>query len=83
MTRPVDEHIRCSAPQCPASRVRLATDPSDSYARAAGWHVHWEPTSEFIMGDQVFRVLALCPDHAGNAKRQTGPVHLDGEQTLW
>ncbi len=41
----------------------------DDYARAKGWH--------------IWGGVALCPRHAGNEKRQTGPVHMDGEQTLF
>lgn len=60
---------QCYAPACLATRPRLIGDGSDSYARAAGWHV-W--------GDR-----ALCPNHAGNMKRVAKPEHLDGEQPLW
>lgn len=42
---------------------------SDDYARVKGWHI-WQGT-------------ALCPRHAGNEKRQTGPVVIEGEQTLF
>lgn len=59
----------CSAKLCRASRPRLPGDTADSYARAAGWH--------------VWGNVALCPDHAGNAKRVARPQHLDGEQPLW
>lgn len=53
--------------------------PTDDYARAKGWHI-WRQVNR---AGQVIFDKALCPDHAGNAKRQTGPVHMDGEQTLW
>lgn len=41
----------------------------DDYARAKGWH--------------IWGGVALCPRHAGNEKRQTGPVVIEGEQTLF
>lgn len=41
----------------------------DDYARAKGWH---------IWGN-----VALCPGHAGNMKRQTRPVNLEGQDPLF
>jgi hypothetical protein len=61
--------IVCSAPQCP---VRTPRRESDDYARAKGWHVYRTQDAEH----------ALCPGHAGNAKREP-PVKVEGEQTLW
>ena len=52
---------------------------NDDYARTKGWHI-WSGTtmSGMTVGD-----LALCPEHAGNMKRQTAPVQIEGEQTLF
>lgn len=66
---------RCCAPGCKTTRPRLDTD---DYARAAGWHI-WRQVN---WADQVIVDTAICPEHAGNAKRPA-PVALDGEQTLW
>lgn len=68
MTDSTMPDYRCSAPGCTTTRPRLHTD---DYARAAGWHI-WRGGVE----------MAICPEHAGNAKR-VKPQPLDGEQTLW
>jgi hypothetical protein len=66
---------QCCAPGCKTTRPRLDTD---DYARAAGWHI-WRTHNA---SGEVCVERAICPEHAGNAKR-LAPVALEGEQPLW
>lgn len=79
MTDSTMPDYQCYAPQCRTTRYRLASDPSDSYARAAGWHI-WRQVNH---AEESVVERALCPEHAGNAKRTAKPEHLDGELPLW
>lgn len=79
MTKQAEPDIVCSAPACPATRIRLSSDPWDSYARAAGWHIYRQKNH----ADQVVMETALCPDHAGNAKGSRKTLPIEGEQQLW
>lgn len=74
------EDIRCSIDACIETTPRRE---SDNYARAKGWHIyrHYTP-AHVVEGPRVVET-ALCPRHAGNEKRQTGPVVIEGEQTLF
>lgn len=78
MTDSTMPDYRCCAPGCKTTRPRLDTD---DYARAAGWHI-WRTVSDCPNVKVKERETAICPEHAGNAKRPA-PVALDGEQPLW
>lgn len=61
---------------CPAT---IPYRESDDYARVKGWHIYrWAS-----LDGHTPRMTAICPEHAGNAKRSTEPVHFEGEQTLF
>lgn len=77
MTLPAESDIRCSLwdKGCVATAPHR---PTDDYARVKGWHIHrWKGL------DGADRMTALCPEHAGNMKRSTVPVSIEGEQTLF
>lgn len=78
MTESAMPDYRCCVQPCPVTRPRLASDPSDSYARAAGWHVF----SWLSLESREVLTRAICPEHMGSMKRKD-QARLDGEQTLW
>lgn len=74
MTEPADGDIRCCFKECAAMTPRRETD---DYARVKGWHIYrWSS----LYGEE--RESAICPEHAGNRRREA-PQPLEGEEPLW
>ena len=61
---------------CPAT---IPARETDDYARVKGWHIYrWKS-----LLDGADRMAAICPEHAGNTRRDRTPVQFEGEQTLF
>lgn len=67
MSPPADKAITCTYNGCTTSSPAFTSDPSQTinHARAKGWHI-WEG----FLGSGIWTWVHLCPEHAGNTKRE-------------